>query len=68
MVSSSSVLLRTVAVDVVDQDEDFRHAWDSLRWPTCSDELLGGEELGQLGAALALVRDDLAGVRGGPLR
>ena len=57
MVSSSSVRLADGPVDVVDEDEDFRHAWD---FPSVaelgSDELLGGEELGELRAALALVR------------
>ena len=50
MVSSSSVVLRTVAVDVVDEDENFSHGGISFSaGPAGSDELLLGEELGELG-------------------
>ena len=52
--------LADLAVGVVDQNENFGHGGYLLLDRSGSEELLGGQELGELGASVALVGDDLA--------
>jgi len=52
---------------VVDEDENFSHGWLPLSAGAGSDELLGGQELGEPGAAVALVGEIWPCWRGGRL-